>query len=122
MNSLSFMENWRYCGEDGHEEIVAVMLVHEFPFQYDLRRGKPYKVVVDEGNGKHYFVDVRHAKVISRPDDSGLLFLPLRSPDGNTYILKWRIDGEFDTYVGSTPHIPLSRPPEPFHLKEVQPK
>lgn len=97
------------------------MLVNEMPFQYNLRHGAPYDIV-DKGNGKHYFVDLKNAKVVAKRDDSGLFLLPLRAADGTTYELRWRIDGEFDKYIGSTPRIPLSRPPQPFHLKEVQPR
>jgi hypothetical protein len=96
------------------------MLVNEAYLQYNFRHGRPYDVL-DKGNGVHYFVDLSHARLVSRPDDSGTFTLPLRAHDGKTYVLKWRIDGEFDTYVGSTPHIPLTRTPGPPHFKEVQP-
>jgi len=96
------------------------MLANEVHLQYTFRHGQPCDV--DNGNGTRYFVDLSHARLMSRPDDSGSFTLPLRSEDGRTYVLKWRIDGEFDSYIGSTPHIPLTRAPGPFHLKEMQQK
>lgn len=117
----AFLQSWRLCGERDHELITAILLVNELHFQYNLRNGTPYDIQ-DKGNGKHYFVDLANAKVNAIGDDSALFTLPLRSRDGKTYLLRWRMDGEFDKYLGSTPKIPLSRPAEPFHLKEVQPK
>ena len=116
-----FVQSWRLCGAREHQMIIGLMLVNEFHFQYNFRHGQPYDVL-DKGNGAHYFVDLSHARVVSRPGPSDLFTLPLKAErDGKTYILRWRIDGEFDTYAGSTPRIPLTRAPTPFQLKVVRP-
>jgi hypothetical protein len=71
---------------------------------------------IDKSNGRQYVVEMSKARIISSDGDSGIFELPLRAQnDARTYFLRWRIDGEFDRYIGSTPHIPLSRPPKPFH-------
>ena len=115
----SFAQSWRLCGRRQHELITELMLVNELHFQYNLRHGVPYDVI-DKGNGRRYFVDLEHANVTARSDDSEIFVLPLHGCDGITYLLRWRIDGEFDRYIGSTPQIPLSRAAEPFHLKETR--
>lgn len=80
------------------------MLMMDLHFYYNLRHERPYDVV-NIRTGTHYFVDVTDAQLITDGNDNGLFSLPLHDQSGRKYLLRWRIAGEFDKYLGSTPPL-----------------
>lgn len=99
-----FIRGWQECGDAEHRGIVTLMLANELRFQVHSSDGAPYEVT--DKNGSRYFVDLQDVQIVRRPDDSGFFVLPLRSQNGTTYKLRWRIHGEFDKYMGSSPVLP----------------
>ncbi len=100
----SFVQNWQACGAVEHETIIPIMLGNELHLFYNFRHGKPYDVV-DARTGKHYFVDVRHALLKTNSNDTGMFYLTLTDRASRRYILRWKIVGEFDKYLGSSPNF-----------------